>query len=46
MSFLVRQIVEQEIAKVSQQKEVSSAETKGSKNQEAEQGRKVGEQKL
>ena len=46
MSFYIRQIVEQEIAKVSQQKEVSSAETEGSKNQEAEQGRKVGEQKL
>ncbi len=46
MSFLIRQIVEQEIAKVGQQREVSSAETKGSKNQEAKQGRKVGEQKL
>jgi len=43
MSFLIRQIVEQEIEKVGQQKEVSSAETKGSKKQEAEQGRKVGE---
>ncbi len=46
MSFIIRQIVEQEIAKVSQQKEVSSAETKGSKKQEAQQERKVGEQKL
>ena len=46
MSFLIRQIVEQEIEKVSQQKEVSSAETKGSKKHEAQQERKVGEQKL
>lgn len=35
MSFYIRQIVEQEIAKVSQQKEVSDAETKGSKKHEA-----------
>ncbi len=47
MSFLIRQIVEQEIAKASQQKEVRDAETKEKKHLPhlAKQGHKVSEQK-
>ncbi len=45
MSFLIRQIVEQEMAKISQQKGVRNAETKGSSEHETKRGSKIDEQK-
>jgi hypothetical protein len=41
MSFLIRQIVEQEMAKVGQRREVRNAETKGSSEHETKLGGKI-----
>jgi len=45
MSFLIRQIVEHEMAKVGQQREVRNTETKGSSEHETKRGGKIDEQK-